>query len=198
MSVSKIEIVNMALTHLGMKGITALTETNPSAVAANNYYDPCRDDVLAESAWPFALTQEALVATTDTVLGWSYVYAYPPKAMGLWWVFDEGTVGQKNEQEFETKYIISGNKRVVCSNLSPAYAEYTYKVEDTTLYHPKFVIALSYRLAAAMAHTLTGGPDLGIKMTELYNMILSEAKRLSNYEKMKKPTQTSSSVNSRG
>jgi len=198
MAVSKIDIANMALTHLGMKVITSLAENTPSAIACNNFFAPCRDDVFRESRWPFATVSAPLVLVTDTVIGWDYVYLYPVNAATVWSVYDESTVDEKDSQEFEVFFIPGSNRRVIGSKLSYAYADYTYKVEDTSLYDPKFVMALSYRLAASMANTLTGSPEVSTQLMNVYNAILSEAKRVSGIEKRKKPTQKSSYQNSRG
>jgi len=197
MAASKIEICNLALSHLGMQGITSITESNPSAIACNNFFDKCRDDVFSEYRWPFATVREALVLASDEVLGWTYIYVYPTKASTVWYVFDEGTVDTRHEQEFEVMYIPASDRRVICSEAQYAYAEYTYQVADTTIYSPKFVIALSYRLAASMAHTLTGDASIGLKLMDVYNAILSEAKRIGYSERIKKPSQTSSYQNAR-
>jgi len=198
MSVSKIDICNMALTHLGMKSLTSITSNDPSAIACNQFFNSSRDDVLGESNWPFASVRETLTLTTEDILGWDYAYLYPVNAAAVWDVFDEATVDKKSEQEFEVKFVPSTNRRVVCSNLQYAYADYTFKVVDTSIYNPKFVMALSYRLAAAMAHTLVGSPEVGIQLMNVYNVMLSEAKRISGSEKKKKPNQESSYQNSRG
>ena len=198
MSVSKIDIANMALTHLGMSGITSLTQDNPSAIACNTFFIPARDEVLGESKWPFAAVSESLVLTTETITGWDYCYLYPVNAAAVWDVYDESTTLTRGEQEFEVLFVPGTNRRIICTDLQYAIADYTYKQEDTSLYSPKFVMAFSYRLAAAMAHTLTGSAEIGIQLSTVYSALISEAKRISGSEKRKKPNQESSYQNSRG
>jgi len=195
---SKIDICNMALAHLGMKAITSITAPNPASIACNEFFDPSRDDVFSESRWPFASASEPLVLSTETVLGWNYAYAYPVKAAAVWDVYNEGSVSDKEEQEFEVIFKPSSNLRIVCSDLQLAYADYTYILEDTGIYSPKFVMALSYRLAASMSHTLIGSAEVGLKLLDIYGAAISEAKRVSSREKKKKPRQTSSYQDSRG
>lgn len=89
------------------------------------------------------------------------------------------------------------NTKVILTNLEEAYAEYTYLVTDTTLWDSKFVMALSYRMAASMAHILLGDATKGEKLMGVYNLVLQEAKRISFSEKRKKPIQTSGYQNSR-
>lgn len=196
---SKIEIANMALTHLGMKTIRSLESNDPAAIACSTFFDAARDEVLGEAQWPFANVQALLTLTSQEIVGWRYAYLYPVKAASVWAVYDEGTTEQKDSQDFEVKFVPGATQlRVVCSNLANAYCDYTYKVEDTSLYSPKFVAALSYRLAAAMAQTLIGSAELGIQAMNIYNALISEAKRISAAEKKKKPTQRSSYQDSRG
>lgn len=195
---SKIDICNLALNHLSMRSITSLSEGTPTSNACNTFFDPCRDDVLSEAEWAFASVQQSLVLVSDTVTGWDYVYQYPVKAARVWNVYDESTTDEKGSQEFEVRFVPSTNSKVICSDLQYAIADITYKVEDTTIYDSKFVMALSYRLAAAMAHQLTGSAELGLQLMNVYTALVGEAKRVGNTEKIRKPKQVSSYQNSRG
>jgi hypothetical protein len=199
---TQLQICNMALYHLGMQSVTALSDVgNPSVDACNVFYTPALDDIYREFGWPFATSRVLLTEVSNTaasVIGWDYIYEYPDTAANIFSVFDEGSVDTKEDQEFEVLYDPTTTERVICSNLEDAYAECSYKITDTTLFDPKFVLALTYKLAAMMAHQLVGGPDVGLKMMELYSGVLSEAKRGSGKEKLKKPKQTSSYQNSRG
>lgn len=194
---SQVEIVNIAMIHLGMNAITNIAETgNPSAEAANALWVTCRDEVLSENRWPFANTQGALATVSDEILGWEFCYGYPSQAARVFYVYNEGTFDLKEQQAFEVVYIPSSNKRVICSNLELAYGEYTYKVSDTTLWDPKFVMAFSYNLASKLAHTLVDR-ETGLKMAQVYQALISDAKMLSYQEKIKVPSQNSETANSR-
>lgn len=194
---SQVQIVNRALAHLGMNPITNIQSNDQSAIVANQFWEQCRDDVLSEHRWPFANVQIALALVSDEVEGWEYVYGYPTKCARLFNVFNEGNVSTKDIQEFEVVYIATSNKRVVCTNIDEAIGEYTYKVSDTTVWDSKFITAFSYRLASEMAHTLIGDVDKGLKLMQVYNAFLSDAKRLSYQEKIKKPTRVSSAYDAR-
>ena len=194
---SQVQIINRALAHLGMNPITNIQSNDQSAIVANQFWEQCRDDVLSEHRWPFANVQIALALVSDEVEGWEYVYGYPAKCARLFNVFNEGNVSTKDIQEFEVVYIATSNKRVVCTNIDEAIGEYTYKVSDTTVWDSKFITAFSYRLASEMAHTLIGDVDKGLKLMQVYNAFLSDAKRLSYQEKIKKPTRTSSAYDAR-
>ena len=195
---SKIDICNLSLYHLGMKPIASTTDNNPSARACEAFFNLCVEDMYSEYKWPFATAKELMAETTDEVIGWDKVYAYPIRAARVWYIYNEATTDTKEEQEFECIFIPEYNKRVICTNLEEAYAEYTYKILDPSLFDPKFSMALSYRLASSIAVQLTGDDEKAKAMVEVYNGVLHEAKRLSFVEKRKKPTQNSGYQKSRG
>lgn len=197
---TQLQIVNLALSHLGMNTLADLAGTDPATTAANLFFEPCRDDVFREYKWPFATVQELLAESAeDALLGWSFMYDYPTQNVAtVWTVFNEVTTAAKEQQRFQVYYMPDEAKRVICSDLQTAYAEYTYLVSDITMWDAKFIMALSYRLAASMAHDLLGDPQVGLQLTNVYNNVLSEAKRVSFSERNRKPDQTSGYVDSRG
>lgn len=194
---SKIQIYNMALGNLGMQKIFSTDTDDPRYKACELFYTEALEDTYAEHAWGFANVKEQFALVTATVVGWSYVYAYPPKAAQVHNVFSAANVDYKEEQDFEVVFLPDQNKKVVCSNEQSAYQEYTYKVADTTLFSPKFVVALAFKLAALMAQTLT--TDIGIVQAMQQNaaLIIGEAKRLDSNEKPRQPKQTNKIVNAR-
>ena len=195
---SSVDISNMALAHLGMKAIDSLAEGSPSSIACTTFFEPSRDSVLRGAKWPFATVSEALVLVDVEITGWDYIYLYPVNAAAVWDVYDESTTEEKSKQEFEVKYDPNTNKNVICSNLEDALVDYSYKVADSSIFDPKFVMAQSYYMAAAMAHTLTGSAEIGVNLMNIYIALESEAKRVNSAEKVKKPKQTSSYQDSRG
>jgi hypothetical protein len=199
---TQLEVTNLALKHLGQNSITQAqltANTDPRAVNANVFWEPCRDEVLGEARWSFATSTLALSSIDTTDLEWEYVYTYPTMCVGtVWNVYDEGTITNKEEQQFEVKYLPSQSNKCIYTNLADAYAEFTYKVTDPEIWSDKFAMAFSYRLASSMAVPLTGDADKGLKLMEIYNAILGEAKRLGSSEKRTKPNQDSNYVNARG
>jgi hypothetical protein len=188
----------MALSHLGMQKVFTTTPNNdPRIVACNLYYDDALKDTYEANEWSFATVKDQFAQVDADVVGWSYVYAYPPKAASINYVYSEANVKYKIEQEFEVVYLPDTNKKVVCSDEESAYIEYTHIVEDTTLFSSKFVTALSFKLAALMAQTLTNDPGVSQAMQQNAGLIVQEAQRLNKGEKIKKPEQTNSIVNSR-
>lgn len=59
---SKLKLVNKALIKIGAKTITNLTSTtDPNSLIMNALYDQCREEVLEEYPWSFAIQQVPLV-----------------------------------------------------------------------------------------------------------------------------------------
>lgn len=188
----------MALTHLAMNPIVSVNDNNPAASCADIFWQNALDDTFSEHRWPFANTQEQLAELDKTIIGWDYVYAYPTKAACVFYVYDEGSWQKKEANEFEEFYLPApDNKRVIATNIEQAYAEYTYKVTDTTLWNAKFVLSFSYKLAALMAHSLTGDKTMAAGINPLFKSSIDDAKRLTSQEKIKKPYRQSSAYDAR-
>lgn len=198
---TQLQIVNLALAHLGMLPISQVqlnANLHPSAVAANGFWEYCRDEVLGEVPWSFATTTLALSTVDVDDLQYEYVYEYPTLCVGnIWSVFDEGSYQNKEEQEFEVKYVPSESDKCIFTDMQYAYAEFTYKVTDPEIWSDKFAMAFSYRLASSMALALSADPKKGLQLMDIYNLILSEAKRIGAIEKIKKPNRKSNYIDSR-
>ncbi len=193
------ELCNQALGHLGMRKISTLEGTDPSAVACNTFFEPARDDVFRECEWSFASVQQPLNQSIITApLGWDYAYDYPTDNIAtVWTVFDEATADDKYAQDFEVLYIPETGAKIIGSNLAGAYAGVTYIVTDSLVWDPKFDLMLSFKLAALICPSLTGDSDKALKVMDVYNMMLAETKRLNASEKMKKPKQNSQYIDGR-
>jgi len=197
-------ISNLALKHLGMKGIASLTPpstgVDPSIDLCNSYFEICRDDVFREFRWPFATAQATLNASSVEVpQGWLFAYDYPTQnAATVWTVFNEATSDDKESQDFEVFYDPTSDTKIIGSKLEDAWMEYTHIVTNISLWDNKFIWALSYKLAAAMAHSLTGDEAKGTTLTAFFNGIINDAKRIAATEQKKQPKRKSEYQNSRG
>jgi len=133
-----------------------------------------------------------------------YSYDYPTENIAtVWSVFNEGTYDDKDGQDFEVFYntshvTLNSATRIICSDCDDAYYEGTYIVTDPTIWDMKFYLSVSYKLAAAMAGVLTGDTEKGLKLMQVYNAILGEAKRIGASEQKKKPPRKSSYQSARG
>jgi len=158
MAVSEVEICNMSLTQLGAKRITALTEDSKNARECNAVFDRVRDAVLTDYIWPFAQKRVALAtvdeepAYTDDLI--TVVYAKPADYLQLNFVNVKGA-----------KVRVEGNR--ILSDTASLKIKYTFRQEDTTIFHPKFTEAFAGRLAAEIAFAITSNRAL---MTEAFGI----------------------------
>jgi hypothetical protein len=199
MTENQTAVANLALSHIGMREIDDIDDDEtPSGEALRLFWEPSLKDVTSEHRWPFATVQASLNDSSTEMLEWTYTYDYPADAETVWSVFNSSTVKTKEEQEFEVIYSLDDDQKLIGSDLSDAYAEYSYVVEDPAKWSAKFKMAFSYRLAAAICVKLTGDDQKALRLMEIHSGIVSEAQRLVATERMKKPSQTSAYKTSRG
>ena len=187
----------MALGNLGMQKIFSTDTSDPRYKACELFYPEALNDTYSEHAWGFANVKAQFAIVSATVVGWDYVYAYPPNGARVNNVFSEANVEYKEEQEFETVFLPDQNKKVICSNEVSAYQEYTYIVEDTTIFSPKFVVATAFKLSALMGQTLTTDAGIVQAMQQNAFAVIQEAKRLDATEKPRTVKQTNKLVDAR-
>lgn len=199
MPTSTVDIVNKALNHLAVRPIAALTEDSEPAERAAAIYDSVRDDVLRAYAWGFATKITTLAQiSNETVPGWSYLYTYPANCLRVRKLFEDTSVDDAPGAAFREVLTPATNQRAIATNIMPANVEYTLRVVDSTFYDPAFVESLALKLAASLAHHLTGDKTLGPLIQNLYLGSISEAKRLDALERKKIDTSESSYQQARG
>lgn len=190
---TQVGIVNRALNYLAAKTISSMAEAVEQAVRANLIYDDVRDAVLRDHEWGFATKINTLSELADeTIPGWDYLYTYPASCLKIRKVYADGESPKPEPIEYREMLSPDTLQKVIVANENPAYAEYTYKITDTTVYDPKFVEALALKLASELSKSLTGNIDNSVKFLQLYQVAISDAKRLnkeeSNYNIKKEST----------
>lgn len=174
--VSKIDICNLALAHLGQEGISSLTQEDEGARRIHLFYEPVKAEVLRTHNWAFALVREPLVLLEDpSAPAYPYLYQYPADGLFVRKVF-AGAEGRK-PYPFKEVYRRRINQRAVQTPAPQAVAEYTRDVQDATQFDPAFVKAFALALAADLALTLTGDEALCRLMLGRYSQCLEEARR---------------------
>jgi len=180
---TKLEIMNLALSHLGVKNIASVTAENEQARKCVQFYEVAKQETLKAHTWNFAtkISTLALISDEETP-GWEFVYQRPSNCLFIRkLITEEGEVDPDNPEKFK-EIIASGNLQGIATNLEDAYMEYTFDVVDTTFFGPTFVKALSYKLAMEMAVSLTGKSDLVTAMGNFFNYHIAEAERLDSTE----------------
>lgn len=186
---NKYQVINLALSHIGQKPLTSTSdaslaaETTVQAVAALRVYDACLRNTLTDADWTFARVNEyELTDATYSTVNYSYAYEYPSNCIALRRIYNSETTKKDKGEPFEIAYKTSSTQQLILADISDAYARFTYYIIDTTQFPPKFVLALSHALAAALAVPLNGKEEQAKAEIAVYNAVLSEAQRIDSYE----------------
>jgi hypothetical protein len=168
---SQTRIVNKALSHLGStKRITSITDGTPQAKLADAFWDECRDEVLADHPWNFAIARADLPASANYTPPNEYDFAYelPPGCL-RWLPWREDHADYFDGVQ-EGPYILANAD-------APIFIRYITRIEDLAKWSPGFMAAMAAKLARYMAKGVTGQSGMIAAMEDLYQDSLSLAKR---------------------
>lgn len=169
----KIEIINLALARIGVAAIERLDEPSEAARQAKAFYELTRRAVLSQYHWSFATRRVSLALVPTELKDYKFVYRYPMDALYVRRVYMMGSRKPWDKKHYK---IISDNEgKLICSRQPFAEVEYTADITDTTLFDDAFIEAFSWKLAAEIAFTLTGKPDLALNAQQNYRESFTEA-----------------------
>jgi len=167
---SVVSICNLALSNVGKKNITDLTEKSAEARACNQFYAHTRDVLLQSYPWKAAAKTLSLGEIDNDKPGaWRYAYTRPSDCLQVRWIRpryasdgvnldacgpDLDTIGR----ELQYPYELEGD--ALYCNLSPALLRYTFRLVDPTKFSPLFVETLAWHLAVRLAMPLTKDPKI--------------------------------------
>jgi len=161
---SEVDIANLALTDLGAKRITALTDDTENARQINVIFEHFRDEVLRAHPWNFATSRILLNQTANTPLfGWSYEHQIPGDVLSI-----------LSTEAYDVKFIVEGDK--VLSNDTPLNVKVISRITDTTKWSTDFVTCFSARLSAELAYSIANSASLQERKFALYQEKLRLAK----------------------
>ncbi|MDY0241854.1 MAG: hypothetical protein RBR34_06725 [Rhodospirillaceae bacterium] len=192
MAVSVVQLCNMALARIRAQPIAALNEGSVESIACGAFYETARDAVLRDHAWNFATRRRTLADTAGAVGGWTYGYAYPSDCLMARKIYNP--VGSARIP-FEVAATDSG--LVIYTDRAAAELVYTARITDLDLCDPQFLEALSWKLAADVALSITGSKDLMQIALTMYRNTLSQAQTADANEGEEETVQPASWLESR-
>ena len=165
-SISKTQIANMALSHVGDRHNIENVETEVSTEAdeCRLWYDYSREQALQSYDWNFArarvqlTTHAAEIPTTanEPMAGvWAYRYIYPAGCLAVRKI-QHPNAPPDDALPFEIELSPDKKTKTILTNMESAVCVYTFAQEEVSLYPPKFVLALSLALAVNICFTLSG------------------------------------------
>ena len=190
MATSVVQIINNALIKIGASAILTLTENSEAARAANLIYEQIRDACIRDHVWNFAIRRVELAQnSTAPAFEFSYQYNLPSDCLRVLQMEDMGMY-----------YKIEGGK--LLTDEGTAKILYLSRVEDVNLFDSLFVEALSTRIAAELAITLSESNTLYSNMMEMYQRKISDARSMdaqeSGYQEIIADTWLDSRINYAG
>lgn len=159
---SKVEIYNLAISHLGIgKTIVSVDEDSVEATILNRFYNVTVEQVLRDFDWPFATKEVSLGLLGENPNGrWAYNYQYPSDCLKARKIVNEIMRQDTRETRIPYKILFSdtGGKSIY-TDKENAILEYTVKITDPARFDSDFVLALSYLLGGNAAPGISGGDD---------------------------------------
>lgn len=148
---SKVDIFNLALSHIGHKAtITDPDEATAEANHCRRFYPIALNVALERYMWSFATRRVALAQVTNPVDHWGYAYGLPNLCIKPRAVLLPESSDDSKEQPFALESDENGDG-ILYTNVEDAVLKYTTLIEDTNKFTPFFVLTLSYDLAAMLA-----------------------------------------------
>lgn len=171
MSLSKVDIANLALEHLGKNEIASLTEDSLEARRCSKWIDFAIRQALERSPWTFAGKIAALAeVTNDYEERWARKFDRPNDCVKVRYVF-EGT-DPYDPSDFAPHQVLDG---AIYTNIATPKLMYTYFNDSPTTWPAKFAEAASFMLARSIAMPLTKKMSFYDAMDQLYERSILQA-----------------------
>lgn len=160
---STVEICNLALTHIGVARISALTDDTEPARVCSLLYDPARESLLRLHPWGFAEKYEALAELTGIdVYGYEYAYQYPSDCLFARGFYRAVATADPIRFKIVAKADLSGKE--IWTDEEDAVLIYTAQITDVNVFDVQFREALSHYLAAKLAPKLVKDEKLRLSL----------------------------------
>lgn len=170
-SASETEICAKALVLLGQNPIIDIDDTSvPNAVKCKAAYAICRDALLREYAWAFAITRMVLaVDATAPAFGYAYQFPLPPDCLRVL-----GTDTASLAYEIEGGYLMA--------DVDAVSIRYVMQVVDTGKFDSLFTEALAVRIARELSYTILKKATVAQVMDTLFQRAIAQARLVDSIE----------------
>lgn len=176
---SDVQIANRALSKLGDKRITSLTQDSEPARAINECYVIVRQGEIRRHPWHFAKKRVSLAADVDTpAFDFEYQFTLPSDCLRL---LMPGLASASVQADGRIDWKVEGRK-ILTNDEGPLYINYLGDVTDPNLFDAAFVDVFASRLAMEVAHRLTNSTEKRKMAQEEYRAALAEARRMNAFE----------------
>lgn len=159
---NKVQIINKALSMLGMTRITTIDDPSPQARAAKATWDITLGSVLSAGLFTFSIERVVLALTAEVNPfddGYPYVYQVPTGCLRVVDFFPDSARARVEKDRIFSDTENLGVRIIV-------------NIDDETLFFPAFAEALAIKLAADMAYPLINSAKKGEDLLGMYEAIM--------------------------
>jgi len=168
-----IDIWNMALANIGQTQVTSIAENSRAANVCRVFYNNSRDFVLQDFDWSFAERRAALALIDYTPTGYEYAYSPPADWLRSRRIYQEA-VGADPIQFIENATDALDGVMIFTDQLDPVLI-YTAAITVPNVFSPAFTVALSWKLAADIAFTITKNLSVQTQALGIYERYIAGA-----------------------
>jgi hypothetical protein len=206
MSISNVQIANMALSHIGARSaIQSFTESSTEAAQAQLWFEYCLKQVLESYDWAFARKRVALALletvsddTTDNAYyEWVYRYQYPSDCLVMRKISNPAGP-QEDAVPYEVEASEDNETRTIFTNMEDAIGVYTFYNDEPSMFSSHFVDTVAALLAHRMAYAITGKRTIANDMLQLYQAMIRAAPAVDANERMDPPPRDADWIRERG
>lgn len=201
---TEIDICNQALALLGERAdVTSIkpVEGGRFAERCARDYPIARNLVLEAYPWSFATRRAALAVLQSEYCGWDYAYARPGDALSIVAIVEADDRYFDAPREFVCETDPSTGNQIILTDLEDAYARYTVRVTNTTLYSEFVCQAITYKLAALLSGNVikgTPGQTVAKNLEQQYVNAIALAKDYDQRQRRRDPDLRSTWTKKRG
>lgn len=188
MPVSKTDIFNLALGHLGVATEVQDPDADRSkeAQACRRFFSIALEETLRDAPWPFAKQYEllALVTSPTPISEFTYAYRYPANALFVRRILNGSS--RIEDSDSRVKYrigrdasgkLIQTDQAVLATSPYGPWVEYTYLETNMAAWHPDAALALSFLLGSLIGPRVASDKTKLLDRTyQLYRAEITKAK----------------------
>lgn len=182
-TVSEVSICNLALSHIGEKSITSLSDDVKPARECNRLYAITRDMEFRAHNWNFSIKRTNLSEDgTEPDSEYKHRYQVPAECLRILEVL------YANSWRVEGGNLADAGKLFILTNLSgPIYIRYVAQITDPAVFDVLFVNALAARLAMDLVEPLSQSNTKAEMAAEKYRFWIGQAKSMDAFESSARP-----------
>jgi hypothetical protein len=172
-----VEVANLALDMVKEAPITDMNENRAASRWMNRNFVPTRNLVLTAHVWKFAMKRAEIAASaTAPAFEWKYAYPKPEDCLRVLPLRQNGLMNGRL-----IPHAVEGSD-ILTNATSPIRIRYISVVENVAEWPIHFVEAVAARLAAGIAHTLSGKTTMVEISEQRYRAALTMAASIDSAE----------------